>query len=252
MDPSEDVRTGGTEGGSTGTASVAAEGAAAAEPRLPNLAVRIYQLFVAPSKLFDALRRQPRWLGALLLVMGLTLLTSLLLPADIVNATIRQQMLRTQPNAPADMIQKGLAMGRILRFVGPIVVMPLAVVLVSGIFFLIFEMGMGGEAGYRSVLSATSHTFLIPTIGGLATLPVVIKARDLQASLTLDLLAPGLGHESYLYRLLHGMGFFGVWAGVVLGIALSRIYPKRSAGGCIALVLGLYVALKAVTAIFAH
>ncbi|MDP2479298.1 MAG: YIP1 family protein [Candidatus Palauibacterales bacterium] len=252
MAASDDVGIEGVETGSTGTAASGGEGGPATEPRLPNLAVRIYQLFVSPGKLFDALRSQPRWLGALLLVVVLSLVTSLLIPSGIITESIRQQMLRSRPDAPAEAIQKGLAVARIFRYAGPIIFMPLVIVVVSAVFFLIYEMGMGGDAGFRSVLSATSHTFLIPTIGGLVTLPVVIKARDLQASLTLDLLAPGLDHAGYAYRFLHGMGIFGVWAAVVLGVALSRIYPKRSAGSCISLVLGLYVVLKAVSAIFAR
>ncbi len=252
MAASDDVGVGGVESGSMGPGAPGGEGGATTEPRLPNLAVRTYQLFVSPGKLFEALRSQPKWLGALLLVVGLTLLTSVLIPSDVITESIRQQMLRSRPDAPAEAIQKGLAVARIFRFVGPIIFMPLVIVVVSAVFFLIYEMGMGGEAGFRSVLSATSHTFLIPTIGGLVTLPVIIKAKDLQATLTLDLLAPGLDQAGYAYRFLHGIGFFGVWAAVVLGVALSRIYPKRSAGSCIGLVLGLYLALKAVQAIFAR
>lgn len=250
MAASDDVGAGAVQGGSMGSGTVG-EGGPGAEP-LPNLAVRVYQVFVSPGKLFDALRRQPRWLGALLLVVGIALLSSVLIPSDIVTESMRQQMLRTRPDAPAEAIQRGLAVARIVRFVGPVVIMPLVIVVVSAIFFLIYEMGMGGEAGFRSVFAATTHTMLIPIIGGLATLPVVIKARDLQATLTLDLLAPGLDQAGYAYRFLHGIGFFGVWAAVVLGVALSRIYPKRSAGGSIGLVLGLYLAFKAVLAIFAR
>jgi hypothetical protein len=252
MAMSDDVGTGGVGPGSAAAAAPAGGDAPAAEPPLPNLAVRVGQLFVSPGKLFDALRRQPKWLGALLLVVGIALLSSVLIPSDIITESLRQQMLRSRPDAPAEAIQKGLAMARIFTFVGPVVFMPLVIVVVSAVFFLIYEMGLGGEAGFRAVFSATSHTMLIPTIGGLATLPVVIKAKDLQATLTMDLLTPGLDHAGYAYRFLHGIGFFGVWAAVVLGIALSRIYPKRSAGGSISLVLVFYLGLKAVQAIFAR
>jgi hypothetical protein len=228
------------------------QGAEAAGPALPNLAVRVFQVVVSPSRLFDGLRTQPRWLGALLLVVGIALVTSFLIPSDIITESVRQQMLRAQPDAAPEAIERGMAVARIFRFAGPLVFMPIIMVVISAVLFLVYEMGMGGEAGFRSVLASTSHAFLIPSLGSLVTLPVVIKARNLQASLSLDLLAPGFDQGSYAYRFLHGMGIFGVWGAIVLGLGMSRIYPKRSTGGSIALVLGLYVAFKAITAIFAR
>ncbi len=43
---------------------------------------------------------------------------------------------------------------------------------------------------------------------------------------------------------------FSLWTGAVLGIAVSRIYPGRSAGRAAGVIVGLYVVLVAIFALF--
>ncbi len=244
----DDVQPAGT-GTSTPAPEVPAEPTRADAPALPNLAQRVVQVFVSPGRLFDALRERPAWLGALVLVVAIALLTTFLVPQDLMHEAVRQQLAKN-PNVKPEQMQKAMAMSRILPIFGVMIFLPVATVVISGVLFLIYEMGMGGEAGFKPVLSATSHAFLIPVIGGLLTLPIITKARDLQANLALDLVVPGLDPSSYAYHFMHGLDIFGLWGAAILGLAMSRIYPKRSAGASIALVLGLYIVYKAVTAAF--
>ncbi|HKK28745.1 MAG TPA: hypothetical protein VKB18_11730 [Gemmatimonadota bacterium] len=212
------------------------------------LPARALKVFVAPGALFDELRANPRWIGALVLAIGLTLLVTVLIPGDVFMEYVRGQMARRQADIPQDALERGMQVARITRYVGPVVGTAIGAFLISGLLFLVFELGMGGDAGYKPVLASTSHALLIPAVGSLVTLPVIIRTGDLAASLSLDLLFPGMG-SGYVGRLLHGMNFFGLWAAVVLGIAMARIYPKRSPGGSIAFTVGLYVAFKAVFAL---
>lgn len=214
-----------------------------------SLPARVVRLFVSPAALFDELRVRPRWIGALLLVVAIALLVAALIPSDVVMEYVRQQMTRGRPDVPADAVERGLGVARFTRFVGPVVGTAVGAFLISAVLFLIYELGMGGEAGFKPVLASTSHTLLIPTIGNLLTLPIILRTGDLQASLSLDLLMPGMSHAGYAFRLLHGLNLFGLWGAVVLGIAMSRLYPKRSAGGAITLTVALYLVVKALLAV---
>jgi hypothetical protein len=69
-------------------------------------------------------------------------------------------------------------------------------------------------------------------------------------SLSLDLLLPGLDEDGFVYGFLHGLNLFSIWAAVVLGIGVSRLYPKASAGSAAFAILSLYVVFKAVVALF--
>jgi hypothetical protein len=69
-------------------------------------------------------------------------------------------------------------------------------------------------------------------------------------SLSLDLLLPGLDEDGFVYGFLHGLNLFSIWAAVVLGIGVSRLYPKSSAGSAAFAILSLYVVFKAVVALF--
>ena len=212
-----------------------------------GLLVRALKLFVSPGALFDELRENPRWIGALVLAIALTVLVTILIPGDVFMEYVRGQMARRRADIPQDALERGMQIARITRYLGPVVGTLIGAFLISGVLYLVFELGMGGEAGFRPVLASTSHALIIPAVGGLVTLPVIIRTGDLAASLSLDLLMPGIG--GYPGRLLHGMNFFGLWAAVVLGLAMAHIYRKRSPGGSIAFSVGVYVAFKAVLAL---
>jgi len=210
----------------------------------PNLGVRVVQLFTSPAELFDHLRRRPEWLGAILLVIAISILYQILTPAELLHEVILKGL---PPDATAEAIaaaQKGAAFFEKFRYVLA-VVMPWPIfAAIAGLLVVLYTFLLGGEGTFRQAFAAISHVSLIPAIGSLLTLPLALAKHDLQLSLSLHLLAPGLDPGTYFYRVLAGLNVFGLWATVVLGIAVSRIYPKRSAAGSAILLLCVYVALK--------
>ena len=232
MSRNESVATGPTEG-------------VEAEPELPNLAVRAVQVFAAPGKLFDRLRERPVWLGAMLLVVALSVVSSLLIPEELV----RQAFLAGVPEGTDPSEVQGIETMMSLRHGFAVVVPPIVMVILAAVLLVVFNLLFGGRASFRQLLSATTHAMLIPTVGGLLTLPILQATGDLETTMALHLLVPGLG-EGYLYRFLHGLNVFSLWAAVVLAVAVSRVYPSRTVGSAAATILGLYVAMKAITAVF--
>lgn len=212
---------------------------------LPSLPVRIGQVFFSPGALFDRLKQRPAWLGALVTLLVVSLLINALIPEELIRQLVLEQLPR---DAEPGQIESAMRMAGIFRYVGPVVFTPLLVVALAGLVLLIWNLILGGEASFKQSLSVTSHTMFIPTVGGLLTVPLMIASNDATVALGLHLLVPGLDDESYLFRFLHGLNFFSIWAALVLGIGVSRLYPKKSAGSAALVLLSLYVVLKAVSA----
>jgi membrane protein, antimicrobial resistance system len=212
------------------------------DPEIPALPARLAQVVFSPGALFERLRERPVWLGALLTLVVLSVAANLLIPEELIRQLVMEQL---PDNADPSSVETALRLAGILRLIGPIVFPPLLAVFLAAVVLLIYNLAAGGEASFAQSMSATSHVLFISTLGGLLTVPLMLAAGDAQVTLGLHLLVPGLDAEGFAYNFLHGLNFFGIWTAVVLGIAVSRIYPRRSAGSSMALFLSLYVVMKA-------
>lgn len=212
---------------------------------LPSLPARIAQVFFSPAALFDRLKAKPAWIGALVTLMVVSLLINVIIPEELIRQLVMEQL---GENPEPAQIDAAMRMASIFRYIGPVVFTPILALVLAGLLLLIWNLILGGEASFAQTMSVSAHTLFIPTVGGLLTVPLMIASGDATISLSLDLLIPGLDEEGYLYRFLHGLNLFSIWAGIVLGIGASRLYPKASAGSAAFVILSLYVVFKAVSA----
>jgi hypothetical protein len=206
-------------------------------------------VFFSPAALFDALRERPRWLDAMVVVVALGLIVQALLPADL----IREAALANLPaNASAEQraaMERAMPIGNTIRWIATVIVPPILMAIVAGLVLLIWNVLRGGGARYPQALAITTHSYVIWALGGLITLPLVLATGDLRTTLALHLPFGFLDPGSWLYRFLQGINVFGLWTMIVLGVGVSRIYPRRaSAGGAAVTLVAIYVALKAVGA----
>lgn len=215
-----------------------------AQASIPSLPVRIVQVFTSPGKLFDALKVRPVWLGVLVVLIVVGVVAGFLVPEEAWRSMIADQM---PPDADPEQIEGTV---RFWSTVGPVlgvILTPVSIALVAGLLVLAYNVVLGGEASFRQLFSATTHAYVILTVGGLVGLGLLAATGEQQV-MSPALLLPEMG-EGYLARFLERINIFALWTIVVLGIAVSRIYPKRSAGGGIAYLLVLYLLLIALTAI---
>lgn len=215
-----------------------------AEPAsLPSLPARIVQVFVSPGALFDRLKEVPAWIGMLILLVAVSIVSSFLVPEEVMRELV-------QANMPADAEQEQIdqavgfarAWGRTLAVVGT----PITIAFIAGILIVIYNVVLGGAGTFKQLFSATTHAFVIYTVGSLLTLALILSRGEM-TTLSLNLLVPGL-EEGFLFRVLRGLNVFSLWTAAVLGIAVNRIYPKHSAGSATTLLIGLYFVLAVVFA----
>ena len=214
------------------------------EQPLPSLPSRIAQVFFSPSSLFDLLRERPVWLGALITLAAISLLANIFIPEELITQLVMQEL---PDDAEPAQIETAMRMAGIFRYVGPVVFTPVLAIVLAALVLLIWNPILGGDASFKQAMSVTTHVLFIPTLGGVLTIPLMMAANDATVSLSLHLLLPGGDEESYLYRLLKGINLFSLWGAVVMGIGVSRLYPKVSFGSAAGVLLVLYAVFKAVT-----
>jgi hypothetical protein len=218
---------------------------------LPSLPVRVVQVFTSPASLFDALDQTPRWVGAALVVIALGVVTSALIPVELIEKMALSNLPPDAPPEQVEAVKQFMGASNVIRWVATIVVPMLLILFVSGFILLIWNAILGGEQRFSAILACTAHSYIVWAAGGLATLPLLLARQDLRTTLSLNLLAPFLDHGSYAYRFLAQLSLFGIWTMILLGLAVSRLYPKVSATSACTVMLLAYVAMKAITAIFA-
>ena len=85
-------------------------------PKLPSLPTRVLNVFFSPGEVMAGLKDNPAWVGALVLGAALTVSGAVLLPAEILEATMRQQILES--GGSADNIETMARIGRIVGIGG--------------------------------------------------------------------------------------------------------------------------------------
>ena len=211
----------------------------------PGLPARAAWTFAAPGRLAESLGERPAWIDATLALVALSVLSAFLIPQEVYVQAFASQ---APADAPSEAVRQQAELFYGLRFVFAVLAPPLVVAIIAGVSLFVFNVILGGRATFRQLFALSAHAFLIPTVGGLLTIPIIRATGDLQSSLSLHLLVPGL-EEGFLHRLLQGTNVFSLWACVVLGIGVERLYDERGLRGAVGTFLGLYLAWKVLAAL---
>lgn len=216
------------------------------ESDLPGLPKRAVQVFVAPGQLFDRLRENPVWLDAMLLVVALSVAYTLLIPEDL----LREAMMQQAPEgADPEQMEQMTGWMSWFRIVAAVIGPFFGAAVVAGVAHLVFTLVLGGRSTYRQLFSATAHMMLVPTVGTLVTLPLILSTGNVQTTLSLHLLFPGLETGTFAFRLLRGLNVFGLAGAGIMGVAVSRLYDNRSPGSAVSVMIVIYVVYVALGAV---
>jgi len=218
----------------------------AARPSLPLLPVRIVQVITAPGALFSRLKDRPVWLDALVTLIALGVATTYLIPDEVQRQLIEQFLpAGTDPQQIDQIIESSRTQG----LIGTILATPILISIIAGLLLLAYNVVLGGEATFRQLFSATTHAMFVLTLGGFIVIGLMAMGSK-EAILSPALLLPDLG-DGFLARLLSRINVFAIWMCVTLGVAVSRIYPKRSIAGATFYLVVLYLIQASLTAAFA-
>lgn len=227
------------------------------EHAIPSLPVRIVQVFVSPAALFDALRRQPAWLGATLGLIGLGIalqfLTPVIVPEEILRRAAEARIADfipagADPEVLEQQVEAAVSPAAVWVVGGAVIATPIFLALIAGLLLIAFNVIMGGEASFRQLFSAAAHASYIGTAGGIVSIGLMAVGAEI-ATLSPGLFLPEM--EGFIGRFLNGINIFSVWTCGVLGVAVSRFYPGRSVAAGTTYLLVLYLIFVAAVAVFA-
>jgi hypothetical protein len=203
-----------------------AEGSATEPTEVSSTGARLVRVFVAPVRLFEELRAHPRTVGALALGVVLSAMATALIPLELWEAGLRDQLLASGSELPENLG----TMARVTwvsTIFASVVAWPLFVLMTAGLYALVFLFGLGYEGSFRVTLSISAHALLVAAAGGLLLVPLRVLAGDASLTLSPALFLPFLG-EGLARRLLELLEFFNLWAFFLVGVGSAVADGQRS------------------------
>jgi hypothetical protein len=228
-----------------------------AAPAVPakSLPARVAGVLFAPRATYAAVAAQPRWLGVLLVVVGLGgAATFAFLSTDVGKAAMLDQQVRTMesfgvkiPDAAYQRMEQGLDRARYTGLAGQAVAMPLAALIVAGIALGVFNALLGGDATFKQVYAVVVHSGVILSLSQLFGTPLAYARESLSGATNLGVFAPFLDDNSFAAHALGSIDLFMLWWAISLSIGLGVLYRKRTRPIAITLI-ACYVAIGLVIA----
>ncbi|HSW28957.1 MAG TPA: YIP1 family protein [Longimicrobiales bacterium] len=210
-----------------------------AEPALRPFPARVVQTLFDPGRLTEALARNPAWAAAVILGAVLVVGQTLLIPAEVWEAMMRETMLRQGREMPEGFTMGGNVMKISALTFGTLGYF-LMTLLFAGVVTLVFAFLMGDEGRFRQYLAMVGHSWLIPGFVGLLLLPLKIMQEDPQLTLNVGSFLYFLP-EGYPARVAKMLDLSQAWAWLVVAQGARAIYPRRSFASAATVVMVLFV-----------
>lgn len=225
---------------------------------VPGLFSRAIGVIFSPKATFEKLVPSPRVFGALLLVgvviglaQGLPQLTEAGRQAATDAAVQQTEKFTGQPVTPEQYAR--MEKMAPYRAYGTIFLAPASVALVTliiaGIYFVIFNVILGGTASYKQVVTVLAHAGVITALGAIIAAPIqyVQGTANPMGPFTLTAVLPMLDENSFLARMLGFVSVISIWQTIVTGIGLGVLYHRKAGN----IIIGLLALSLVFAAIFA-
>jgi hypothetical protein len=229
---------------------------------LPGLFARVVGVIVSPKATFERLVETPRILAMLALVslaagIGSSAFTFTAAGQQAFVDISAQQIERFSGQPPNDAqtaaIEKQAPFQAYITLVGSLVVIPIITAIEAGVFFLIFNVVLGGTATFKQVYAITIHSGVVSILGLLVAVPIQFARGviSMTGPANLGVLFPMLPENGVLSSFLGTIDFFRVWWVITIAIGLGVLYRRPTRG--IALTLfALYLVIALGVAFVFH
>jgi hypothetical protein len=191
-------------------------------------ASKVLNTFFEPRRVFESLRIRPTWLVPVIIVallgMGFFYYTFPYIMKEQV------QNIRDNDRIPEEQKE------RIIERMGeaehpPIWQMAIApagtlisLVIVAAVLFFAFNVLMGGDAGFRRVLSVYCYSSLVAIPAMIVKFPLVMMKGNVNVQTSLALLLSPDDKGSFLYSVLSSFDIFTLWQVILVSVGLGVMY----------------------------
>ena len=205
-----------------------------ASPAPKSLVARVIGIITAPRATYEAVVAHPKWFGMLALcAVGLGVLVGGFLMTKVGQDAWLEAALNS-PFSGQVSDQQIQAMEKMAPYVGygtvvyMLVLIPIFMVIMSGILYAVFNAAMGGNATFKQVFTVVVHAGPIGLLSQLFTVPLNYFRGTMTSATTLAVLLPMLPDKSFAARLLGMIDLFLIWQLIVLSIGLAVLYRRRT------------------------
>ncbi|MEO8505248.1 MAG: YIP1 family protein [Acidobacteriota bacterium] len=211
---------------------------------------RLIGAIVSPVKTFASIALRPTWLAPMAaLVLAAVLVTLVVTPRMDMRSIIKQSIEESGRDLTPEQMDNAVEQGAKFAKIGPIVgiiAQPIVLLIIALVFWVGFKLA-GGEFGFGTSFSVTTHAMLPGVLSALLSIPVVmnkptlgydeVKTGSFLMS-NLGAFAPTGTHRA-LVSLLSSIDVFSIWTLILLVIGY-RAAAKVSKGTAIGVVVGAW------------
>lgn len=209
----------------------------------PGLFARFIGVLTAPRATFEKIVPSPTVFGALALVALIaTVVSAVFMNSEVGRAAFTeamQQRAASNTQMSPDQLQAMERMAPIIRTVSsfiPLIFVPIAMMAISGVLFIVFNVLMGGAATLRQMMSVVSHSQFVSVIGTIVGFIIsYMRGTMLGGATNLTAFLPNVDERSFAFQLARSVDLFLIWWLVVLAIGLSVLYRRKTSGVAVTL-----------------
>lgn len=213
-----------------------------------SLAGRLAGVFVSPGEVFERVRGNPSWFGALAFGAGLVVLSMALIPAEIWVQAMGERAAEEGAEMPSFMASAG-PMFRLAAIASGVVFWFVWAFLLAGIVTVVFAFFLGDDGRYVQYLAVVSHALVISALGAALLVPLRIYQGDPSFTLNVGTFFPFIA-EGYAFRVLKLLDLFGLWGYAVMALGFTKVDPRRSVSTALAVCWAFALVFALVFGIF--
>jgi membrane protein, antimicrobial resistance system len=225
---------------------------------------RISGAIFSPPTTFESIAQRPTWILPLLLISLLSIVTvfifgqrvgwrGFMIRQDQQNSRLQKQMDQMTPEQRDKMLDQQTKIAPIFGYVGAVLGIFVAAVIVAAVLMVVFNMMTGGGIRFMTSLGIVAHSWVPALIGGLLGI-LVLFLKDPSTVDIQHLVATNAGAllsddaPKWQEALLSSFDLFTFWSMILMGIGYSAANPKKisfgKALGTIVVVWAIYVVCK--------
>jgi hypothetical protein len=220
---------------------------------------KLTNIFASPGELFEHVRQTgpttSNWLVPLIVLIVVILAMNQLV---VHNASLADQLGSVIKKGMSEQVQKGKmtqdqadqayetyarpgsTMSTIFTIGGVVIITPIAILLVTLIYWLLGKSAMHATAPYGKVLEVIGLTLFIGALENIVTTLMMIGMDSIHASPGLGAFIAGFDPENKIHVFLSKVNVFTIWGIVVTGIGLSKLF-QRDLAKVLVLVFALWI-----------
>lgn len=220
-----------------------------------SLPARLLGVLISPRATYAAVAARPRWLGALAVVLLITMgATFVFMSTEVGKQALIDQQVRQMESfgrpitdAQYQRLEQMAPYSPYFTAAGQLISLPVVAVVIAGLALAIFNAILGGDATFKQLVSVVAHSGIVIAIGTVFGLPIAYARETLSSPASLAVFLPFLNENSFAARFLGSVDLFQVWWLVSLAIGFGVVYRKRT-GPIATTLLIVYAAIVLVVA----